>query len=309
VELTPHIHGTDEVSMHIIVDISNVASTVNLGGLQQPVIAQKKNEADIRIRDGEVSLIGGLIQNQDSTSIAGIPGLANIPIVGKYFLANTNKEKDRTNLLIAMIPHIVRTPDVTALDLRGVAAGTDQTVKLNYAPKKDESAAAPATAPASAPQAAPAPTPVVPAPAVPSPGGSARLNFVPNTAQVALSAPLTVTIQGDNFTDLFGAPIRLKWDPKLLRLNQVTPGALLSSDGQKLNPPTLDIRNDSGEASIDISRVTGAGGVDGSGPLVQLIFMAIGKGTGTVAVSEANLRDSKQQPITVTMPSLLYAVQ
>jgi hypothetical protein len=37
--------------------------------------------------------------------------------------------------------------------------------------------------------------------------------------------------------------------------------------------------------------------------------MAIGKGTGTVAVSEANLRDSKQQPITVTMPSLLYAVQ
>ena len=104
------------------------------------MIAQKKNEADIRVRDGEVSLIGGLIQNQDSTTIAGIPGLANIPIIGKYFLGNTNKQKDRTNLLIAMIPHIVRSPDVTALDLRGVAAGTDQTVKLNYAPKKEEAA-------------------------------------------------------------------------------------------------------------------------------------------------------------------------
>ena len=126
---------------------------------------------------------------------------------------------------------------------------------------------------------------------------------------MALSAPLAVAIQADNITDLFAAPLKLKWDPKLLRLNQAAPGALLSSDGQKLNPPTLDIRNDSGEASIDISRITGAGGVSGSGPIVQLTFTAIAKGSGTIAVTEANLKDSKQQPVTVTMPSLLFAVQ
>jgi len=286
--------------MHIIVDISNVASTVNLGGLQQPVIAQKKNEADIRVREGEVSLIGGLIQNQDSTSISGIPGLANIPIIGKYFLANTNKEKDRTNLLIAMIPHIVRTPNVTALDLRGVAAGTDQTVKLNYAPRKEDQPPSPAPA---------LPPSIAPAPATATPAGSPKLSFVPATVQSAISATVSVSLQADNITDLFAAPIKLKWDPKLLRLNQVTPGALFSQDIQKLNAPTLDIRNDSGEASIEISRLANAGGVSGSGAIVQLTFMTIGKGAGTVAVTEANFKDSKAQPIQMVTPSLLVTVQ
>ena len=61
VELTPHVHGDDEVTLHVSVDISNIANTLNLGGLSQPVIGQKKNEADIRLKDGEVSLLGGLM--------------------------------------------------------------------------------------------------------------------------------------------------------------------------------------------------------------------------------------------------------
>ena len=57
---------------------------MNLGGFTQPVIAQKKNEADIRLRDGEVSMLGGLMQTQDTNTINGIPGLVNIPMLGKY---------------------------------------------------------------------------------------------------------------------------------------------------------------------------------------------------------------------------------
>ena len=45
--------------------------------------------------------------------------------------------------MIALIPHIVRKPDITGLDMRAVAAGTDATVKLSYAPRVEEPAAAP----------------------------------------------------------------------------------------------------------------------------------------------------------------------
>ena len=76
-----------------------------------------------------------------------------------------------------------------------------------------------------------------------------------------------------------------------------------------MNAPSLDIRNDAGEASIDMSRLTGAGGVSGSGPLMQLTFMAIGKGATTVAVTEVNLKDSKQQAIKVTPPAATVTVQ
>ncbi len=122
--MTPHVHGTDEVTLHISVDISNVSHTVKSGGLSQPVISQTKNEADIRVKDGEVSLLGGLMQTQDTNIISGIPGLVNIPILGKYLFGNTSQGQARDELMIALIPHIVRRPDITGLDLRGVAAGT-----------------------------------------------------------------------------------------------------------------------------------------------------------------------------------------
>jgi general secretion pathway protein D len=298
-EITPHVHGNDEVTMHISIDISNVSSYVNLGGLSQPVISQKKNEADVRIRDGEVNLLGGLISSQDSSTLVGIPGLVNIPVLGKILGATNTKEKDRGELLIAIIPHIVRTPNLTPLDLRSVAAGTDATVKMNYAPKEMPPA--------------PAPAPVVPAPApvaspAPAPSGPPKLSWSPASATSALSGPVMLVLQLDNAADVFAAPIRVKWDPKILQLKAITPGGLLAADG-KTNPPVLDIRNDAGEASFSLSRVAGASGVDGSGVLAQFTFMAIGKGDTTVTVSEAALKDSKQQPITLATPAVAVTVK
>jgi hypothetical protein len=109
-------------------------------------------------------------------------------------------------------------------------------------------------------------------------------------------------------TDLASAPVKVKWDPKLLRLERITPGALLVQDGN-VSPPTLDIRNDSGEASVDINRASGAAGVNGSGPLIQFTFVAVGKGSGTISVSDVNLRNSKQQPVSVIPPSAPVTVQ
>src|SRR5579872_5665979 len=296
-EITPHVHGTNEVSLHVSVDISQVSSTVNLGGLSQPVISQRKNEADIRLRDGEVSLLGGLMQSQETQTIGGIPGLVNIPVLGKYLFGSTSKDKSRGELLIALIPHIVRAQDISALDLRGISAGTDQTVKLSYGPRPEEET------PAAAPAAPAAPQATVPvAPAVP--GGALRLSFVPPTVQAQVSAPVVVGLQVDNAADLAAVPIKVRWDPRILRLNQVTPAGLLAQPGG--NPPSLDIRNDAGEASIEMSRTAG---VNGSGLLMQFSFTAVGKGTSTVSVSEINLRDSQRKPISVPAPSLPVTVQ
>jgi general secretion pathway protein D len=317
-EMTPHVHGANEVTLHISVDISAVSSTVNLGGLNQPVISQNKNETDIRLRDGEVSLLAGLVQSQETGSINGIPGLVNMPILGKYLFGTTSKDKSRGELMIAIIPHIVRVPEVTGLDLRGISAGTDQTVKLSYGPRKQEPAPA-AAPPAPAAPAAPAATapavptaPVVPAtpagPAPPVAAGGPRLSFVPPASQAQLSAPVVVVLQIDNASDLAEVPIKVKWDPKILRLNQVTPAGLLAQSGTAA-PPSEDIRNDSGDASIDIHRAPGAAGVNGSGALMQFTFTAIGKGATSISVTEASLKDSKQQAITVVPPTLPVTVQ
>ena len=134
VEITPKVHENNEVSMHLDLDVSQVAQYVNLGGINEPEISQNKLTTDIRLKQGEVNLIGGIIQQTDSRSISGIPGLASIPVLGHLF-SGQNLEKDRTELVIALIPHVVRGQDIDATNLKGVAAGNATQIKVNYGPR------------------------------------------------------------------------------------------------------------------------------------------------------------------------------
>jgi len=257
------------------------------------------------LKDGEVSLLGGLMSDQDTSVIGGIPGLVNIPILGKYLFGNVSKDKQKEQLMIALIPHIVRRPDVTGLDMRGIAAGTDAEVKLSFGPRVPEPAA-PAPVPASAPGAAPGTTTSPVTPAVP--GGASALIFNPAKVEARLSSQVNITLQAQNITDLASAPVKVRWDPKVLRLEMITAGALLNEDG-KIMAPSLDIRNDTGDASIEVNRVAGAAGVSGTGALLQLTFTAVGKGTTTVSVTEAPLKNLAKQPIAVQTPSVSVVVQ
>ncbi len=345
-DITPQVHSNSEVSMHISVEVSAVKQYVTIGGsggLSQPVIGQRKSEGDIRLREGEVNILGGLSQAQDSFTANGIPGLINVPILGKALFGTNHDEKDRGELLIALIPHIVRTPDLGPDNLRGIYAGTDQTVKLNYAVRQEE--AAPSAAP---PQTAPAPAAAAPAPAVGAPAGaapapaapaatapagavvpgaaapvavppapsqtapqppSARVQFFPPAVQVSAGNPFTVTVQLDGLVDAAGvAPLRIKYDPALLRLNDITPGDLLSRDGPKVTA-VKDIRNDTGEATIQITRLPEAGGVSGAGSVASLSFVAVGKGTGSIAVTEAGVKDTKGAAVGVALGNLSITVQ
>jgi general secretion pathway protein D len=310
-EVTPHVHGDNEVTLHVSVEVSDILTTLNLGGLSQPVIGQKKNEADIRLQDGQVSLLGGLMSDQDTSTIGGIPGLVNIPILGKYLFGNVLKDRQKEELMIALIPHIVRKHEITGEDMKVMASGPEQTLKLRFGPRTEEPAATPAAAPAAAPasttpaNAAPgAAQTVTPA----TPGGAPSLVFNPATMQAALSSQVKVVLEGHNMTDLANVPVKVRWDPKVLRLEMISPGALLIQDG-KITAPSLDIRNDTGDASIDVTRVAGAGGVNGTGPLLVMTFTAVGKGNTTVTVTEAPLKTSAQQAISVQAPAVAVAVQ
>src|SRR5262249_51895259 len=85
VEITPRVHDNGEVSMHVDLDISSVNGQVNLGGINQPIIGQRRVSHDLRVHEGEISLLGGLIQQQDNKTVTGIPGLSSIPLLRRLF--------------------------------------------------------------------------------------------------------------------------------------------------------------------------------------------------------------------------------
>jgi general secretion pathway protein D len=296
-DITPKVHSPTEVSLHVEVDISTKSGEVDLGGLRQPIVSRRTVAEDIRLREGEINILGGLLASQETKLKNGVPGLMDIPILGRLF--TTEKlDTSRGELLIVLVPHIVRMPDFSETNLRGVAAGNDQNVRLNFAPKVETAPVVPPPAPAS--ETAPA-TPAQPA-------ASPALTFNVPSAQTQLNSPVTISLQLENVNDLLTAPLKIRFDPKVLRLNSIQPGALLSGDGQKINF-TENTLNDIGEATVNIGRIPGSGGVSGSGVLLTLTFQPVARGASTVSVVDSSFRNLQMQPITVTEPTVNIVVQ
>ena len=125
VDVTPRIHSDNrEVSLKLSVEVSSVTGTQNIGGINQPVISTRKIEHDVRLQDGEVNILGGLIERTNSKSISGWPGFSNIPFL-RYFTSQENVENEDQEVLIVVTPHIIRIPNITAENLRSIASGTD----------------------------------------------------------------------------------------------------------------------------------------------------------------------------------------
>jgi len=343
VNLTPKIHGDEEVSLHVELDVSNQEGSVDLGGLEQPVIGQRKITEDIRVKNGEVTLVGGLTSDQTSRSKSGVPGLANIPILKWFGFSSEGKQTDENEMLIALIPQIVRRPDITELNTRGISSGSEQVIKLSYAPNNGEyhepeesegTATGIATTPAATAPAAEQPTvePAVAEPAVAEPvaaeptaaepaeaeptppepaaaSAQASLRFNPPAITTKQGGTFSVAVEIDNATDLFNAPLRFQFDPQRLQLDQVLRGTFLSRDGQQVIF-TRNILNNSGDASVVLNRMPGSQGLSGSGTLLTLTFRVVG-GTGPteVRIPDPTMRDSGMEQIPVTAPSLTVEIE
>lgn len=320
VNITPKIHTAEEVSLQVELDLSNIRGEVDLGGLTQPIIGQRAITHNVRLRQGEVSVIGGLMQDQDTRVVSGIPGLGNIPILNRLFTGES-VERSQNELLIALVPHIIRSTDLTDVNLRGVAAGSDQVVDIRYqavreGPQPEAAGPGPggaageaAAPPTEAPKATVSPEPgaAQAAPATPAPAAT-TLQFESAAAEVEVSTIAIVTLSVQNAMDLFGAPVTIEFDSEKLRLNDITVGPLLTADGQ-LPIFSRNIFNDRGQANVILNRMPGTIGVSGSGTLLTFVFQAIAPGDATVSVVDVTLRNSRMETINANAPSVTLNVR
>jgi len=164
IDMEPRVNGADDVTMHLKVDISQVSGYTNIAGIQQPTISQHVNEANVRMRDGELAILGGLTQNSNQDTNAGIPGVLDIPILG-YFFGSKQKNTTEDEILIAVTPHIIRAPDLSVMGEEPIDTGSENNVKVFYTQPQTGPAGAPTTVPQpAAPQPQLTPAPQQPAP-------------------------------------------------------------------------------------------------------------------------------------------------
>ncbi|MDP9054933.1 MAG: cohesin domain-containing protein, partial [Acidobacteriota bacterium] len=185
---------------------------------------------------------------------------------------------------------------------RGAAAGSAATQGNNFVATPAGGppvTAPPVTAPPAPPATAPAIIPSPPGP--PQAGGPARVSFQPATVNTQLSSAVTVTLYGENISDMVSAAAQLRYDPKILRINNIVAGDLPQRNTGPMEP-SRNILNDSGSADVSVSRGPGDGGISGAGGLFTVVFQAVGRGNTNVSAPSVGLTASTGQPINAIAP-------
>jgi general secretion pathway protein D len=164
VEVTPTIHFDRDVTLKIKIEVLSENGNVTISGVTEPIIGQRSIEHTIRLKEGEVNILGGILEKNDLSTVGGTPGVGEIPIL-KYLFSSQQHEVQTYEVVFMLIPHVVRAHTLTPLNTRMIDTGTGNTIELRYS--GDAAAPTPAAddvAPANPTMAAP--TATVPAAAV-----------------------------------------------------------------------------------------------------------------------------------------------
>jgi general secretion pathway protein D len=306
IDVTPRVHPDNEVSMKLTVDISSIATTTNIGGINQPVIAQNKIEHDVRLKEGEVSVLGGLIQRTETKNQNGIPGLASVPLAKYLFSDNSNDVMDQ-EVLIVLTPHIIRLPSITAANLRTMAAGTDSNVRVYREESEVEQSHVAPSAANPAPSGA-KPSSVATSLQATAGAPAAQLRFDPANLTMKPGDKTTLGLSVSNVNDLYSIPLLIHYNPAIVQVEEVRNGGFLSGGTQEI-AIVQRIDEQRGEVIISATRQPNTPGVNGTGTLLGIVVRAVAPGNTVLQILQVNAHDSQQRNIPMVSGEATIQVQ
>jgi general secretion pathway protein D len=324
IDVTPHVHANRDVSMKISVEVSAVTGNASIGGITQPIISQRKVEHEIRLKEGEVSILAGLISRVDQKTLNGWPGLAKIPGL-RYLFSSDQTQRQEDEVLIVLTPRVVRLPDWTRANLRPIYSGTEtfpgakREIEVK-APSANPNPQPVPVAPAAPPAAV---TPVPMNPVAPGPGSSStatpgavsptqvagpRIRFDPATLNLAPGQTATIGVLVDNVTDLYSVPMLLQYNPAIISVEEVRHGGFLSGGTQEI-AIVQRVDKEHGQAIISATRQPNTPGVNGSGTLLGVVVKALAPGVTNLSIVQVNAKDSQQKAIPLVTSEATLRVQ
>ncbi len=325
-DITPHVLMNRDISMNVVVDVNAISGFETFGGgssgtINQPILTQRHIEHDLRLKEGESSVIGGIIQASDTMSVQGIPGLSKIPIL-RYFFATESKTRNESEIIVVITPHIVRLPDYNPDDFGAIAIiGAGNSPRLIGRPVQltgDNPPVGKGATPAGVPPVGasgtgrpPSPPPVTSQPQAaepaPSPQAAPRLAFVrlsPSSPEVTAGSRFAVSAAIENAQNAFALSFNLSFNPKVLKFIEAQNGGFMSSDGTVIAiAPRPD--NEAGQAVVSMTRPPESAGMNGRGVLLNFIFEAVAAGVSPINFTQANIRDPGQ----TTLPTSFTGTQ
>ncbi|GAC1425095.1 MAG: tetratricopeptide repeat protein [Acidobacteriaceae bacterium] len=311
IDMTPTVHLDRDVSLKMKVEVSSQTGSVTISGVTEPIIGQRSIEHTIQLKEGEPSILAGILTKQDNATSSGTPGLAQIPLL-KYLFGSQFKEVQQDEVVFVLIPHVVRESLLTKLNTRAIDTGTNGDIQLRrdasladslFANSAAAANTPPATTAANAAAAAVQTMRQQAAPPVPGQTGTTgqapadagpplSMTVLPAASSQNVGTTFQVAVLATGARDVYSIPLQVQFNPKVLELVNVDAGGLLSGDGQ----PVALVHRDEGNGLVTISssRAPGAPGVNGQGAVCTLTFRAVGAGDSNVTLVKVGASNSKQ---------------
>lgn len=269
-DVEPNVYLEDEVSMKVGLEVSNIVQEIrSVNGTLTYRIGTRNTATVLRVANGETQVLAGLIQDEDRRTADKVPGLGDLPMLGRLF-TNNNDSRTKTEIVLLITPYVVRNLDRPAPSALEVTSGTEGSLGATPLRLPSTGAAAPAI---SAQQRA-QPIPVQPSAVQPSPA-------VEVPAAPPVPSPPGVATPAGMQTVLLSAPVQAQAGREFAVAVSVTPGVSVNVglelvyDAARLR--AVGVEGAPGRAQLSVSGTT------------AVRFQALEGQAGPAQISVANI--------------------
>jgi general secretion pathway protein D len=298
-EVEPEIHMDNEVSIKVGLEVSSIVKEVlnAVSGTLAYQVGTRNTSTVLRLKDGETQILAGLINDEDRNSANKVPGLGDLPIIGRLFSSHKD-DGSKSEIVLSITPRIVgrhRPPDAREVEYWSGTEATLRSDPLVMKPLGTVAVSHAASASPGAPAARPQPA-IAPANAA----ATQPLTLAwqgPSQAKVGDRISLTLNTQSPQGVGSFG--FLVGFDPAVLKAADVAEGDFMKQ-GDASSNFTKTIDQESGQILVDLKGA--ADGGDGS--VVTLLFdVTAATAQSPVTVSRINLSGSAGEALAFTQPA------
>jgi general secretion pathway protein D len=300
-EVEPDIHLDNEVSIKINLEVSSIVKEVQntVSGTLAYQIGTRNATTVLRLKDGETQILGGLINDEDRNSASKVPGVGQLPLLGRLFSSH-KADKRKTEIVLSITPHIIGTQRAGDARKTEYWAGTEASLRGNPLMMRQLGTVSvnPAGA-AAAPNRPPTPAASrTPSAGVPSPATQPMMLSWQGPNQAKVGERISVAINAQSSQLFQHLALAVGFDPGVLRPVEVSEGDLMRQN--KLQSTfTHAIDQPGGRVVLELT-ASGGGAASGAGSVATIVFEAIAASEGTpVTASDVQPASSSGEPVTV----------
>jgi len=281
-DIEPTVFLDGDVSMKVSLEVSNATNRqTTRNGTTVYDIGTRNASTVLRLHDGETQVLMGLIGDEDRRAANKVPGLGNLPMLGKLFANNIGDQK-KTEIMLSITPRIVRNVQRASAQTAEFWSGTEAALRTQPIALKTAvggaatpvTAAGPAAPTATAPAVTDAAAAAATAGAIASSGAAGLDLRWSGPTQLRAGEELTLQLNARLHEPLSSASVQIAFDPEAFAVVEVKEGGLMSSgNARAFFSQRVDAAR--GRVLVNVSR-TGSIGATGDGPLLELKLKPLG---------------------------------